>query len=389
MGTILVQGLSLSLAHIVRPLEIAKVLRRKGYNLIFSGDSKYLQIVERAGFEVRYLPDFNLQRMITLIGKDPREIHQAEVAQEWVEAELDLLEEIKPLGVIDDFRITAGISTEIMNMPRFSILNGHVTPYAVTTLLDDSLPGPLSAFGFGTEEAYNQVRQGYGLEPVNHPLELVTGNLVMICDIPEYCPMKPDMPDHYHFIGPLTWSNQLPTPPWVNSLDPNRPKVYVTMGSTGLKEIFQAAIEAFRGTEYQVMMTLGNIVQVEDLQPLPDNFYWSQLVDGYALASLADVVFCHAGNGTSYQALQAGTPLVTLPLARDQHWNAHRQAELGVSVVVSAPDPDSIRAGVEEVLSNPSYKQAASRIQGKIKKYDAPHLGAQMIHEYIQEKVYA
>jgi UDP:flavonoid glycosyltransferase YjiC (YdhE family) len=161
------------------------------------------------------------------------------------------------------------------------------------------------------------------------------------------------------------------------------------MGSTGGKDTFQAAIEAFKRTDYQVMMTLGNIVQIEDLDPLPDNFHWVQLVDGYALASLADVVFCHAGNGTSYQALQAGTPLVTYPLARDQHWNARRQAELGVSKVLLNIDPTSIKTAVDEVLNDPGYKGAALRIQAEIAKYNAPQRAAQLIHDYVQEVVVA
>ena len=384
MPTILVLPFSVSMAHVIRPLEVAKILRENGYHIIFAGGGKYMEIARQEDFEVEFLPEIDIKEAMSLIGQESRAFHPLERAEEWVKAELELLDEVRPTAVLDDLRITAGISTEIKNIPRFTTLNAHATSYAVSNILDESLPSPPSAFGFGAEEAYNQVRVRYGLTPVDHPFDLLTGDEVLLCDIPEYCPMKDDMPHNYHFVGPITWGNQLPAPDWIDNLNPERPTIYVTMGSTGHENTFQTAIEAFGGTDYQVMMTLGNIIQTSDLPPLPDNFFSSQLAPGNVLASLADVVVCHGGNGTVYQALECGTPLVTLPRVRDQFWNSKRQVELGLSITLTSYDADSMKKGVEEVLKNPSYREDAIRFQKIMEDYDGPWMAAQLINDRIQ-----
>ena len=175
MSLILVLPFSISLAHVVRPLEVAKVLRKKGHRIIFAGGGKYMQIAQQAGFEIKYLPEIDIKKAMALIGQEPRVFHPIEDVEERVKAELDLLDQVHPTAVLDDFGVTAGISTEIKNITRFTTLNAQVTPYAVSNFLDETLPPPPSAFGFGAEESYNQVRRRYGLEPVGHPLDLLTG----------------------------------------------------------------------------------------------------------------------------------------------------------------------------------------------------------------------
>jgi UDP:flavonoid glycosyltransferase YjiC (YdhE family) len=377
------------MAHVIRPLEIAKILREKGYDVVFAGEGRHMQVPAQAGFETRHLPDFDGRKLLSMLGKDPSRIHSVETAEEWVEAEIELMVELNPWAVLDDFRVTCGISTTVLDLPRFTVLNGHTTPYGLSTLLDPDLPGPRSAFSFGTEAIYNQVRQKYGLPPVDHPLALMTGDQVLVCDIPEICPMREDTPDNYHYIGPITWDVQLPPPSWVEDLDWEKPLVYLSMGSTGSKESYQLAIEAFTGTEYQVMMTLGNVVDVEDLGDLPENIHAVKIASGDLLAYLADVVVCHAGNGTVYQALAHGTPLVTLPLGREQYWNARRHTELGTNLTVENADADKLRAAVTEVLRDPSYKANACRIQSLLSDYHGPRQAAGLIHEYIEELVYA
>jgi len=209
MPTILVLPFSVSMAHVIRPLEVAKVLREKGYHIIFAGGGKYMDIAKQEGFDVEFLPEIDIKEAMALIGQEPKAFHPLDRAEEWVKAELDLFDKVQPTAILDDFRITAGISTEIKGIPRFTTINAHATRHAVSNFLDDSLPPPPSAFGFGAEEAYNQVRVRYGLAPVDHPLDLLAGDEVLLCDIPEYCPMRDDMPHNYHFVGPITWSYNL------------------------------------------------------------------------------------------------------------------------------------------------------------------------------------
>ena len=125
---ILVTSLSMSMAHVVRPLEIAKVLRDMGYRVIFSGSGKAVQLAQQAGFELRYLPDWNMADILHKLKVGVADIHPPDMVDELVTAELELLEDVKPVAVLDDARMTTAISAPVAGIPRISIHNAYTNP---------------------------------------------------------------------------------------------------------------------------------------------------------------------------------------------------------------------------------------------------------------------
>jgi UDP:flavonoid glycosyltransferase YjiC (YdhE family) len=68
----------------------------------------------------------------------------------------------------------------------------------------------------------------------------------------------------------------------------------------------------------------------------------------------------HAGLGTVASALTFGVPLVCTPLSRDQPLNAQRVAQLGAGIALTErPTVAAIASGIEQVLSDASYREAA------------------------------
>lgn len=376
--TIVVFCLSAVMAHVVRPLEVGLALRDLGYRVIFAGDGQPLELARRAGFEVRPLPEIDLEWAMARMEQEPHVLHPVERIEQWVQAELALLKELRPVAILDDGRLTGGISAALAGLPRISITNAYVTPYAVNGLLERPLPGLPSILRPGTEQPYNQVRQKYGLPPLDNALFLFSGDLNLLCDIPEYAPVR-DAPAHYRYVGPLTWSKAETPAGWLDCLAPRRPTLYFTMGSTGPTESFRVFIETFKGSTYQALITVGGRARLEDLTPAPPNFHLVRYAHGDGLADRADAVICHGGNGTTYQALRAGKPIVAWPQLADQWWNARRQAELGVGVTLPAPTPEALQEAVRKVLDNSAYREAAGRFRRLLAGYHGPQTAAQLI----------
>jgi len=381
---ILVTSLSMSMAHVVRPLEIAKVLRDMGYRVIFSGSGKAVKLAQQAGFELRYLPDWNMAEILNKLKAGVANIHPPDVIDEWVSAELELFNDVKPVAVLDDTRMTTAISTSAAGIPRISIHNAYANPRAVRGIMDPSLEAPNSLVDNLHIESYNQIRQSYNLPPIKSLLDLLEADLILLCDVPEYAPMH-TVRNHYHYVGPLIWGRDLSRPSWINELDPDRPTIYYTMGSTGPPKAFQAAIELFRDTEFQVLMTLGSLVKEEDLGPLPPRFFVASYASGDALARRADLIICHGGNGTAYQGLFSGNPIVSWPMLKDQCWNARRLSELGVGVTIESPV--EMMDAVAKVLNEPSYREKAEYFSKILSIYDGPKTAAILIHNYLERNV--
>jgi UDP:flavonoid glycosyltransferase YjiC (YdhE family) len=141
-------------------------------------------------------------------------------------------------------------------------------------------------------------------------------------------------------------------------------------------------VDNLNGFGYQIMMTLGSLVNPEDLGDLPRDFFTVPYASGKTLASRADAIVCHAGNGTAYQALLSGIPIITWPSVKDQYWNARRLNELGVCVNISS-GAELIKA-VEEVLGNPAYRKNALNFSEILKKYNGPQFSAQLIRIFLE-----
>jgi UDP:flavonoid glycosyltransferase YjiC (YdhE family) len=374
--------MSASMAHVVRPLQVAKHLHDFGYRVVFSGTGKPLRLVENLGFEVMPLPEWDLKEIITKLKANAREIHSKDQVDNWVTAELDLYEEIKPSAILDDGRLTSYISTSVAELPRISIQNAYVLRYAIKGFMDPSLVGPRSLMEPGDEEPYNQVLLNHELPPVEYLSDLLEADLNLLCDVPEYAPVH-TIPINFQYVGPLIWGEDLDLPAWFKDLDPDKPTLYVTMGSTGSPQIFQHIINCLSGTEFQVMMTLGSLVEEKDLGELPSDFFVTSYASGRALASRADAIICHGGNGTAYQALLSGIPLITWPSVKDQHWNARRLAELGVSMSVSSEN--ELMSALDEILVNPDYRVEAQKFSKILANYNGPEFSAKLIHDFLDK----
>jgi UDP:flavonoid glycosyltransferase YjiC (YdhE family) len=379
--TILVTSMSFSMAHVVRPLEVAKILLEMGYNVVFSGSGKPTQLARQSGFEVIPLPEWDLKELVVKLKRGDRDLHPLEQVDAWVRAELDLYEKLKPVAVLDDARITSSISTAVAGLPRIALQNAYQNPYGAKMFADFKYEGPRGLLEAGDEIPYVETWKKYGLPVTENLYQMFEADLTLLCDVPEYSPMSV-MPPNYHYIGPIIWGHDLETPAWLADLDPDKPSLYFTMGSTGPQAAFRAAIDILGGTRYQVMMTLGSLVDKNGLKPLPPGFFVASYASGDILASRADAMICHGGNGTAYQALRAGIPVISWPTVKDQYLNAHRLSELGVGITISSPK--ELFSAVEQLLGNPGYREAARQFRGIMTQYNGPQTAANLIHGYLE-----
>lgn len=95
--------------------------------------------------------------------------------------------------------------------------------------------------------------------------------------------------------------------------------------------------------------------------------YIEDYVDGDRIIELADVVVCHGGNGTIYQALRHGKPIVGIPTIPDQAFNMRRVSALGVGETLPMKlfnkEPEQLIPLVAAVAKTPSYREHAEKIK--------------------------
>ena len=159
-----------------------------------------------------------------------------------------------------------------------------------------------------------------------------------------------------------------PLPDWWDGED--EPLVYVTFGSIAgalpqAASVYATALEALDGLPVRVLLTLG-AADAGSVGPVPANVHVETWVPQHDVLAHAAAVVCHGGSGSTIGALEAGRPLVVVPLFADQPGNAARVEAVGAGVSVAAT-ATAIRAGLETVLGQPSYRAAAERLAAEMR----------------------
>ncbi len=387
------------LSHVSRPLEIAKTLRELGgYHIVFAGAGAYMRLPRECGFEVRPVLTLNPDHVLRCSRSGRANWWDYPTLAAHVEADLEIFTQEKPDLVLGDFRLSLSTSCELAEIPLAVTLNAAWTDYYsaqvrapehlwVTQALGRRLtthllPWVKSAILSFDSRPFRKFRSKRGLPPRHNIWDVWRGDLNLIVDTPDYGPTE-QLPDSFQYIGPIMWEPNIPPPPWLERLDPNRPTVYFTMGSTGYPDFFKLAVELFGNSEYQGVMTTAGMTQFDKL---PDNFFAVDYSPGGALLEQSDVVVCHGGNGTIYQALGHGVPIIGIPTMHDQEFNLDRVVALGAGIHLSERRfrPEHLEQAVKEVLDNKGYREGARQQQVVLEQFDGPRAGARAIDSFMK-----
>lgn len=127
-------------------------------------------------------------------------------------------------------------------------------------------------------------------------------------------------------------------------------------------DFYKKCIKALADTEYQVIISVGNVINIEELGTIPDNITISRFVDQIAVLNQADVFLTHCGMNSVNESLYYKVPLVMFPQTSEQEGVAIRVEQLGAGVRLKHINAKSIKKTIENVLNTKSYYEQATKI---------------------------
>ncbi|HET8701604.1 MAG TPA: nucleotide disphospho-sugar-binding domain-containing protein [Nitrococcus sp.] len=389
-----------ALAHVSRLLEIAKILRRRGHEIVFAGCGKYLEVATWDRFTTRELPYTSVEQIVAAVRSQKLwQLYPERQLETFIEAELALYQQERPDLVLIDNRPTARTSAEKARLPIAAVLNVQMSNYRripFFSIGDHGVPGTQTLdYLENLSECllYDRLVMG-GLNHLRHRLRLPRlyayeheeGERSLLADIPEFNPVRA-LPAHARYIGPLTWHNDLPPPACLEQLDRDRPTVYLSLGSEGLDELVER-LDALTRWGIQVVVAAGAAALNDNPRPLPGIFI-ERYVNTDALLPHCDLVCCHGGNGTLYQALAYGLPIVVVATHAEQHYGGKQVQRLGFGRALTLKKVrrrglDIVVDAIRHVLVNDHYRQAAQAFRKRLKSWDgAAAMAAQHIEHHL------
>ncbi len=397
--------------HLHPNLAVANELLARGHAVAVYTGEKMRPLVEGEGyrfFPFRRLDEARVDALLEQLGAialDRRQLLlQRRLWQEWMlETMPGQLADLEP--ILDAWRPDVLICDPAMWAPYtvlcdarqlpvaiLSYLGGCIVPGRDSPLLGVSLPRPRSwpqrlghallrgAGALGTSSmrrGVNQLRRAYGLPPLPAPIATYAARMPLYLQhgAVEFDYNRRDLPPSVHYVGLLLWDRPRAEPPpeFLATLPRDRPWVYVTEGTMHFQPplVARAALRGLADLPIQVILTTSRSRAELGAADLPANVRLERWVPHSDLLPLLDVVVTTGGTGTVLLALQLGIPLVVVPSAWDQPENAWRVVEAGVGIRVDPRrcTPERLRAAVERVLGDPTFRQNAERFSRILARY--------------------
>jgi MGT family glycosyltransferase len=294
-----------------------------------------------------------------------------------------------------------GLPWAILNISVLGLPSRDVAPFGLALPPDSSVLGRLrngALYWLARNVVFRDVNQHfaalgrqYGWKP--YPFEpTASPYLYLQPTIPSFEYPRSDLPPSVHYIGPILPDPlQTFTPPawWLEVVEARRPVVLVTQGTiaTNPEELLLPTLRALAGDDVLVIGTTGG-KSPDALGPLPGNARVAAFIPFAAVMAHVSVMVTNGGYGGVTIAMANGVPVVTAGTTEDKPEVGNRVAAagMGVRLKTARPTADEIRASVQQVLQEPSYRARAQALQAECADHDAAREGADLLEELARTK---
>lgn len=223
--------------------------------------------------------------------------------------------------------------------------------------------------------------------------------------IPEFIlsPRELDYPDrkieqNQVYLGPTVYFNRFEvTDNEVKKFIQRKNLVLCSMGSYDSKyqgirlEFLKKVIQAFKeNPEYNVLISLGNDININTKNQLPSNILLSQNVPQLKVLKSCAAMICHGGMQSITESIVNNVPLIVYPLnpKLDQPGNAARVKfhNIGLIGKIHKVTPDNIINKVKQVILDRHIKKCTNDLHQKFIKGKNFNNGMRVLKEYIEAK---
>ncbi|RKT54703.1 activator-dependent family glycosyltransferase [Saccharothrix australiensis] len=205
--------------------------------------------------------------------------------------------------------------------------------------------------------------------------DVVTGHFT-IDQLPSPLRMTADL--HYVRMGYRPYNGTAVVPRWLWA-PPERPRVALTLGVTSTEGFggygvgVQDVLDSLADLDIEIVATVADRER-HRLRSVPANTRVVPSVPLHALLPSCAAAIHHAGFGTLSTSLYYGVPPMSLPERFDEPLLARRVAAhgAGLSVHMSEATGEQVRAGVQRLLAEPSFRQRIAPLRAELLALPSP-----------------
>lgn len=231
----------------------------------------------------------------------------------------------------------------------------------------------------------NEYRLREGMSPFSY--DHLWSGLAQISQQPaEFEFPRRALPAWFHFTGPFSDRDHRPSAPLPPEIRPGKPLIYAAFGTTQNRNLrlYEAVASAVADLDVQVVLSMGGAEPI-DLPEKPVNALLVSFVSQLAILERAALMITHAGMNSALECLQAGVPMVAIPIAHDHLGVAARieWTRTGVRIPMAECEPARVHEAIQTVLGDPSFRESAQRFKRIIAERDGLRRACSIIEEVL------
>lgn len=391
---VLIIAEAVTLAHVGRSYSLARMLSQSGsWEVGMATAPTWDRLLGPVDFwhsRIQSIsPDTFMERLH--LGKSA---YTTDELSSYVEEDERVIRDFRPDVIIGEFRLSLAASARRCKVPYAALINAYWSPCAKPKFIVPDIPparllGPrlaqliipwlVPSFFAVHSLKLNQFKRRLSLPWWQLDLRKVyaDADYLLYPDLPGMVPID-SLPAHHRYIGWVPWSPTVPLPDWWNGLPSDRPRVYVSLGSSGPAHLLPQVLNALAPLPITIVAS-GH---------LPDHQGWSnvhisQVLPGDAILDKCAVAICNGGSPSVQQALSHGVPVVGIPRNLDQYLNMHYTEMAGAGLMIRSDQltEDRLLAATRSLLETPTFRERAQAIQGEASRFN----GGQALQAFLKD----
>lgn len=355
--------------HTNPTLGVVRELAARGHEVLYYSYEAFREQIETAG--ARFVPCDGFDAELRLTPEEASRVGSdlALSTRVLVDTTLSLdgmvcgeMERLKPECIVADSMAVWGKAVALkLGIPFVSSTTTFAFNRYSARIMKQSV-GELCSMLFAMPKVKKDIRRlwdkGY---PIHNILDIIQNDDktdTIVYTSPQFQPCAETFSDRYAFVGPSIR-------PAREVVEKKREKlIYISMGTVNndLLPLYQNCIKALKDTPWQVIVSVGNHVDLGRFGALPEHISVYPTVDQIAVLEKADVFLSHCGMNSVSESLYHSVPLVMLPKTSEQGGVAARTEQLGAGLRLKKTTPEAIRAAIEKVLWEDTYRENAAKI---------------------------
>lgn len=294
--------------------------------------------------------------------------------------------------VYDHLSVWARIAAETLHIPTIGLRPTYATNgnFNFQAMMKNASQGKVfnpAAMMANMQGELAKLCEEYHIEPFSPQDIFMHSEPLNIVFLPKaFQPGGESFDERFVFVGPsITPRHDTSTFPF-ERLQENKPLLYISLGTVFNQrtDFFKLCFEAFSGKSWQVVLSKGERVNMEELGSIPDNFIVASYVPQLELLPRTRVFITHGGMNSTMESLYNGVPMVVVPQMVEQAMTAKRVAELELGIALNTEDvtAEALRNAVERISNDPGYYQRAQDMQQKTHEAGGYKRAADAIIQY-------